>query len=116
MTHHFPGLGTRPVPTTAVSLPTIARLDREALRFGIALRRERLAESEAELVAGCEAAAHHGEAGTSARTTAALGPLHMAARYLAASARLEGCYGPRMRRLRENIARLERLLDLPVAA
>ena len=37
-------------------------------------------------------------------------------RYLDAAVRLEAGYGPRMRRLREDIARLERLLDLSVAA
>lgn len=37
-------------------------------------------------------------------------------RYLTAAMRLEATFGPAMRRLRQEIAHLERLMDLPIAA
>lgn len=126
MMHHTMGRGTLPGPAAGLGRPmpamhpavlsTPVRLDREALRFGVALRRACLAALEAELVEGCEAAAHAGDPYASASDDRSRWDRATWQRYLDAAARLESRYGPRMRRLRDDIARLERLLDLPVAA
>ena len=82
------------------------------LTLQIAFRRARLAELEAEMIAACEAAA----LGTRSRTNATAEREHWDRttwhRYLAAAMRLEATYGPRMRRLRQEIGQLERLMDL----
>jgi hypothetical protein len=126
MTHHMPGHGTLPGAVAAMSCPVPvlhspavtlpARPDRAVLRFGIALRRECLANLETEMVSACEAPAHRGDPRTSAPDDRGHWDRTTWSRYLATATRLEGCYGPRMRRLRDGIARLERLLDLPVTA
>ena len=124
MTHRAIGIGGGPmlVPSAAIGRPAQAaspfpaHLSREVLRLGIALRREALAKLEAEMVEACETAAGSGDPRTCAPDDRALWDRGAWRRYLDAAARLEGCYGPRMRRLRDDIARLERLLDLPVAA
>ena len=88
----------------AASLP---RLSREMIRHGAALRRARLAELEAQMVEACDAAAASpGDRRCWDRAAWQ--------RYLNTATRLEGSYGPRMRRLRDDIARLDRLLDLPL--
>lgn len=126
MTHHIPGAGVQPVPATTVSRPSLTgppittgpstRLSREAIRLGIALRHESLAELEDEMVAACEAAA--ATAGSRCLNADDRSRWDRATwdRYLDAATRLEAGYGPRMRRLRDDIARLERLLELPIAA
>ena len=94
--------------------PTI--LNRQALDVQIARRRAHLAELETEMIAACEAAALGYPSPASAtpkrwhwdRTT-----WH---RYLATAMRMEAAYGPRMRRLRQEIGQLERLMDLRFAA
>ena len=109
--------GRPPLPTACATRPS-GRLDREMIRRSLMLRCERLAELEEQMVEGCNAAAerdHHKAATATPRDRrrwdrAAWG------RYLDAAARLEISHGPRMRRLRDDIARLERLLDLPVTA
>lgn len=117
MTYHAPGAGTQPAPPGAISHPAAphagGHLDPGLLRLGLMLRREGLDGLETELVEACEAAAGLGDchrtsdpADRSRWDRAAWG------RYLDAAMRLEGSYGPRMRRLRGDIARLERLLDL----
>ncbi len=126
MTHYMPGHGTLPGPAAAMSCPVPvlhppavtlpARLDRAVLRFGVALRRECLANLETEMVSACEAAAHRGDPRTSAPDDRGHWDRSTWSRYLDTATRLEGCYGPRMRRLRDDIARLERLLDLAVTA
>ena len=67
------------------------------------------------MIAACEAAA----LGT---RSVADGPLDCERRdratwhrYLAAAMRLETVYGPRMRRLHQEIGQLERLMTLPIA-
>ena len=86
------------------------------LTLQIASRRARLAECEAEMIAACEAAA----LGTRSRTdaTAKCERWNRATwhRYLAAAMRLEATYGPRIRRLRQEIGQLERLKTLLTAA
>jgi hypothetical protein len=86
------------------------------LTLQIDFRRARLAELETEMVAACEAAA----LGTRSRIIAASHSRHWDRttwhRYLAAAMRLEATYGPRMRRLRQEIGQLERLRTLLIAA
>ena len=86
------------------------------LPLQIASRRARLAKLEAEMIAACEAAA----LGSRSRTNATCEREHWNRatwhRYLAAAMRLEATYGPRMRRLRQEIGQLERLTTLMNAA
>ena len=86
------------------------------LTLQIASRRARLAELEAEMIAACEAAA----VGTRYRTNATAERKHWGRttwyRYLATAMRLEATYGPHIRRLRQEIGQLERLLTLSIAA
>lgn len=86
------------------------------LRRGIELRRQRLHALEARMVEGCEAAAHRGDPSGFAAGDRLQWDRGAQARYLQAATRLERCYGGRMRRLRDDIARLERLLDLVAGA
>lgn len=123
MTHHPPGRDAVPFPTDTIGRtdPTAApvapiRLDREVLRLGVALRREALARLQEEMVAACEAAAGLGDPRTCAPDDRASWDRGAWRRYLDEATRRESIHGPRMRRLREDIARLERLLDPPVAA
>ncbi len=94
-------------PSPAPFALLLPRLSREMIRRSVVLRRKRLAELEARMVDACDAAA----AGPGDRRC-----WYRAAwqRTLDAATRLEGSYGPRMRRLRDDIARLDRLLDLPL--
>lgn len=120
MTQHTGRAGIQPAPLLGHSrlpldpLPCAtlgrARLSREVIRLGVAVRRERLADLEAELVTACETAAGLSDTGRDGWDRAAWD------RYLAAAARLSDSYGPGLRRLHEDIARLERLLDRPIAA
>jgi hypothetical protein len=85
------------------------------LTLQIVSRRARLAELEAEMVAACEAAA----LGTRSRTSTTAERRHWGRttwhRYLVAAMRLEATYGPRMRRLRQEIGQIERLKTLLTA-
>ena len=117
MTYHSTGAGTQPVAPATVSHPAApqagGQLDPGLLRLGLALRRDALAGLEAELVEGCEAAAGLGDSHrTSDPADRSRWDRSAWGRYLGAAVRLEGSFGPRMRRLRDDIARLERLLDL----
>ena len=91
-------------------------LGRLTLDLKITCRRARLAELEGEMIAVCEAAA----LGTCPQTKPTLAREHWDRttwnRYLAAAMQLEASYGPRMRRLRQEIGQLERLMRLPIAA
>lgn len=116
MTYPVTGHGAVPVPPPILFQPLPSpHLSREMIRRAVALRRARLAELEEQMVEACDAAAGRGNP-TSAPDDRRRWDRAAWDRYLAAAARLEGNYGPRMRRLRDDIARLERLLDLPVAA
>ena len=110
-----------PPPSPSLSPPIPAALPHPfsghaLLTLQIDFRRARLADLEAGMITACEAAALGGRSpkGTSAdrerwnRTT-----WH---RYLAAAMRLEPTYGPRIRRLRQEIGQLERLRTLLAAA
>jgi hypothetical protein len=103
-------------PDGAVMLRTPAAFSRQALTPHIVRRRAALAALEAEMIAACETAA----LGVHAETNCPLDCEHWDRatwhRYLAAAMRLETVYGPRMRRLRQEIGQLERLMTLPIAA
>ena len=102
MTHLSPGGGFESPPPVWLS--------RQVLDQEIARRRARLVALEAEMVAACETAAMGAHPGT--RATAARERWHRTTwrRYLAAAMRLEATYGPRIRRLRQEIGQLERLM------
>ena len=91
-------------------------LDRNHLVSGIVSRRRRLADLEAAMAASCEAAAVRGAPRGIRVDDRATWDRAMWQRYLDAAARLEPDYGPLMRRLLQEIDRLQRLLDLPLAA
>ena len=90
-------------------------LSGQMLDLKIAQRRARLAELETEMIAACEAAA----LGVRPQTNATLERKHWDRtawhRYLTTAMRLEATYGPRMRRLRQEICQLERLKTLLTA-
>ena len=127
MTYLTPATGTLPGAPTALSRPVplvprlpaqcvAGHLDADVLRLGVALRRRALQDLEAELVGMCEAAAGQGDPCASAPADREHWDRSTWRRYLDAALRLERYYTPRMRRLRDEIARLERLLDLTAAA
>ena len=91
-------------------------LSRQALDVQIDRRRARLAELEAEMIAACEAAALGARPSSSASFERERWSRSTWQRYVAAAMRLEAVYGPRMRRLRQEIGQLERLMSLPIAA
>jgi hypothetical protein len=82
------------------------------LTLQIASRRARLAELEAEMIAACEAAALGGRYRTNATAERKTWDRTTWHRYLATAMRLEATYGPRMRRLCQEIDRIERLKTL----
>ena len=101
-------------PDGAVMPRSIVAFSHQALTPHIVRRRTALAALEAEMIAACETAA----LATRSETD---GPLDCERwdratwhRYLAAAMRLETVYGPRMRRLRQEIGQLERLMTLPI--
>jgi hypothetical protein len=111
----LPTLVSRPQPQA--SAPAQApSLDRNRLREAIAVRRQRLTEREADLVAACEKAVAHG-AGRHIRlddrTTWDRAAWN---RYVGTATRLEPEFMPEMLRLIRDIERLERLAALPAAS
>ncbi|HUZ62987.1 MAG TPA: hypothetical protein VMU82_04650 [Acetobacteraceae bacterium] len=119
MTHLSPDGGTRRLlpPTINRPSPALAHpLSRRVLDWQIALRRARLTELEARMIAACEAAALGSGSPPCTRLDRESWDRSTWHRYLAAAMRLETTYGPPMRRLRQDIARLERLKALPIAA
>jgi hypothetical protein len=122
MTHLSPDGGATSQPPSTLTRPSAAGpalphplSGQMLLTLQIAFRRARLAELETEMVAACEAAA----LGTRTRANATSEHAHWDRmtwrRYLAAAMRLEAAYGPRMRRLRQEIGQLERLKTLLTA-
>jgi hypothetical protein len=90
-------------------------LDRSRLCEAIAVRRQHLAEREADLVAACERAVAHG-AGRHVRVDErATWDRAAWNRYVAAATQLEPQYMPQMLRLIRDIERLERLAALPAS-
>ena len=97
--------------------PTLPHpLNRQVLTLKIACRRARLAELEAEMIAACEAAALGYPSPASATPKRGHWDRTTWHRYLATAMRMEAAYGPRMRRLRQEIGQLERLIALRIAA
>lgn len=111
------GGGTTALPPSSALPPDgpRPRLDRSGLLAGVARRRQELAELEAALVADCEAAAARGRTPQVRMDDRATWDRATWDRYLAAAARIEPQYGPRMRQLLRDIDRLARLTDLAVA-
>ena len=85
------------------------------LTLQIASRRARVAELEAEMIAACEVAALGARSRTNATAERKRWNRATWHRYLAAAMRLEATYGPRMRRLRQEIGQIERLKTLLTA-
>ena len=124
MSHLNPaGVSTAARPPNMFSGPSPERrgaqrrhLDRDGLRSGVATRQREIAEIENDMVAACERAAARGAAhivriddrGTWDRDTWQ--------RYLDAATKLEPEFGPRLRRLYQEIDRLNRLIAMPFAA
>ena len=84
--------------------------------LNIASRLARLADLEAEMITACEAAAPGYRSRTTARSKRGHTDRKAWHRYLTTAMRMEATYGPRMRRLRQEIGQLERLMDLRIAA
>ena len=109
MTHLSPDGGAVSPPSSARPVLPHPFSAQMLLTLQIASRRARLAELEAEMIAACETAA----LGARLRTKATVERKHWGRttwhRYLAAAMRLEATYGPRVRRLRQEIGQLERL-------
>ena len=124
MTHpHHAGAGAlaRPplhttTPSPAPPPPAAFRLDRHSLALAVAARHRALAETEHRMVVACEAAAARGAGPEVNMADRATWDRATWNRYLAAAMQLEASYGPRMRRLRQEIGQLERLMRLPIAA
>ena len=91
-------------------------LDRDGLHRAVRARQRALAETETEMVAACEQIAAHGAARTVRMDDRETWDRATWQRYLDAAARLEPDYGPRLRQLHQEIARLNRLIALPLAA
>ena len=89
-------------------------LDHDLLRSGIADRRQRFAELEANMVAICECAALCGADRGARIDHRETSDRAMWQRYLAAATQIEPDFMPEMLRLLSEIDRLQRLLMLPV--
>ena len=114
---------TSTAPLTLPDVPTSPRpsagrnqLDRDRLHSGIAMRQQTLARLESAMVTVCEQAAARGAARSVSLDDRETWDRTMWQRYLNAAAELERDYGPRMRRLHQEIDRFKRLLALPLAA
>ena len=94
--------------------PPTSMLSRQTLDFPIALRRARLAELEAEMIAACEAAVLGVRLRRTASGDCACWDRMIWHRYLAVAMRLEATYGPCMRRLHPEVGQLGRLMMLSI--
>lgn len=111
-----PGLLGMPA-SSLLPRPTPARhLDLHGLHSGVASRQQEITELEAQLVCACEAAAARNAANGVCIEDRETWDRAMWNRYLAAAAQLEPDYGPRMRRLYQEVDQLKRLAALPRAA
>ena len=116
MTYVTPGGGPPGAPPALAATRVQPSLDRGRLREAIAVRRQRLAEREADLVAACERAVAHG-AGRQIRVDdRATWDRAAWNRYVGTATRLEPDFMPEMLRLIREIERLERLAALPVTS
>ena len=116
MTYVTSGGGPAGAPPALAATRFQPSLDRSRLREAIAVRRQRLAEREADLVAACERAVAYGAARqirVDDRTTWDRAAWN---RYVGTATRLEPDFMPEMLRLLREIERLERLAALPVTS
>jgi hypothetical protein len=115
MTYVTPGGGPPGASPALAATKLHPSLDRRQLRDAIAVRRQRLAEREAELVAACERAVAYG-AGRHIRVDdRATWDRAAWNRYVDAATQLEPDFMPEMLGLIREIERLERLAALPAA-
>ena len=116
MTYVTSGGGPAGAPPALAATRFQPSLGRSRLREAIAVRRQRLAEREADLVAACERAVAHG-AGRHIRVDdRATWDRAAWNRYVGTATRLEPDFMPEMLRLLREIERLERLAALPVTS
>jgi len=115
MTYVIPGGGPPGAPPALAATRFQLSLDRRQLRDAIAVRRQRLAEREADLIAACERAVAH-SAGRHIRVDdRATWDRAAWNRYVGTATRLEPDFMPEMLRLIREIERLERLAALPAS-
>jgi hypothetical protein len=122
MTHMTPGGGFPVAPRTPAATrfqpaatARVPSLDRGRLREAIAVRRQRLAEREADLVAACEKAVAHGAARQIRVDDRATWDRAAWNRYVGTAMRLEPEFMPEILRLIGEIERLERLATISAA-
>ena len=119
MTHLSAGGAGTTAPPAMINRPHRPfeghHLDLDRLRQGIAGRRQRMLDLEVALVAACETAAARGRSNGVYMDDRETWDRATWSRYLAAAARLEPDYGPKMRKLLQEIDQLSRLTELPVA-
>ena len=115
MTHLSPDGGALSPPSARAALPHPLS-GKMLLTFQIASRRARLVALETEMITACEAAALGARSRTNATVDRDQWDRTAWRRYLAAAMRLQSDYGPRMRRLRQEIGQLEPLRTLLIAA
>ena len=116
MTHMTPGGGPPVASRTPTATGFQPSLDRSRLREAIAVRRQRLAEREADLVAACEKSVAHGAARHIRLDDRATWDRAAWNRYVGTATDLEPEFMPEMLRLIRDIERLERLAALPAAS
>ena len=115
MTHVTPGGGPPGASPAFDATRFQLLLDGGRLREAIAVRRQRLAEREAELVAACEKAAAHGAGRHIRIDDRATWDRAAWNRYITAATQLEPDFMPEMLGLIREIERLERLVAIPAA-
>lgn len=91
-------------------------MDRQIIAARIALRRQQISLIEDRLVSACERAAGHGRPGHRPPEDRGEWNRSTWGRYLREAAAQEQELGPQLRRLHQEIAQLERLSALPLAA
>ena len=112
MTQFSSEAATTPRPSSILSRPV---LDARLLDAEIGRRRAALAALVAEMITACEAEALGARSRTGAPADHVGWDRATWNRFLAAAMWLEAEYGPRMRRLRQEIGQLERLKTLLAA-
>ena len=114
---HMTSHGGPPVALRTLAITgSQSSLDRDRLREAIVVRRQRLAECEADLVAACERAVAYGAGRHIRLDDRAAWDRAAWSRYIGTALRLEPEFMPEMLRLIRDIERLERLAALPVTS
>jgi hypothetical protein len=115
MTYVTLGRGTPGAPPARSATTFQPSLDRRRLREAIAVRRQRLADREADLVAACETAVARGAGRHIRIDDRATWDRAAWNRYVGTATQLEPAFMPEMLGLIREIERLERLAALPTA-